>query len=158
MVGSGDADIAVLSPESTKFMDQTNMSASSSVAADPSNRAIGDVSPEIQAVQEAIAEVERQIRSVEEKINKVEEKLETQLSDKMFDHWSVKEKQLRAEKEQLRAEKEQLRIKEERLATSKNPLVQKPGTFCDCFFWGVGIDFDIFVSILKRPRHLEAAW
>jgi predicted nucleic acid-binding Zn-ribbon protein len=82
---------------------------SSSVAADPSNRAIGDVPPEIQGVQDAIAEVERQILSVEGKINKVEEKLETPLSDKMFDHWSAELKRLSVKEQQLRVDKQQLR-------------------------------------------------
>jgi ABC-type phosphate transport system auxiliary subunit len=115
------------------------MSASSSVhvVADPSSDlAVGDVlSTELLSVQQSILKVEREIDEVGIEIKKVEQKLETPLSDKMFDHWSAEKSQLRAKEAQLRAKEAQLRAKEERLATAKNPLLQKPGTICDCFIF-----------------------
>jgi chromosome segregation ATPase len=106
------------------------MSASSSVAADPSSDlAVGDVlSTELLSVQQSILKVEREIDEVGIEIKKVEQKLETTLSDKMFDHWSAELKRLGAEKSELRAEKSQLRA-------AKQLLLQRYGTICVDFIF-----------------------
>lgn len=102
------------------------MSASSAVAADPSSRVIGNVPPEIQVVQDAIAEVERQIKDVKKDIEDVQNTLKTPLSKDEFElqrselsRFSVREQQLRA----------QLIVKEEQLRDEKKILLQKSGAF-----------------------------
>jgi hypothetical protein len=112
---------------------------SAAAAADPSSDlAVGDfgnVSTELMSVQKAILKVEREIDEVGIEIKAVERKLETTLSPDDKTRWLAKEKHLGEKEAHLRVKEQQLRAKEERLAAAKNPLLQKPGTICDCFIF-----------------------
>ena len=87
------------------------MSAASSASAAPSNRAFGNVSAEIQSIQDSILKVEGEIEEVKAALKTPEIKEDPA----ELKHW--------------RGEQERLEIKEQQLRAEKLILLQQSGTF-----------------------------